>query len=174
MTGTDHQYAPSKTSPLISVSHPTRYNKPPTDVDYGFMRSGELPNTNNKNDVVMSNLTYTPNIQHTKRLVHAVEKNRTKSLLNEHSDEERLSIFKDKPLPQKCGYYILGDLDESISDTYYLCPVSITTKQREKPFERKIPNVKLSALPSDRPVNEHNLTSSNNRLMRSATSVKKV
>mgnify|MGYP001165526336 CR=1 FL=1 len=174
MTGTDHQYAPSKTTPLISVSHPTRYTKPPIDVDYGFMHSGELPSTNNKNDVVLSNLTYTPDVHHTKRLIHAVEKTRTKSLLNDHDDEERLSIFKDKPPPQKGEYYILGDLDESISDTYYLCPLQINMKEREKPFERKIPSVKLSILPDERSVNEHNLTNSNDRLMRSATSIKKV
>jgi hypothetical protein len=173
MTGTDHQYAPSKTTPLISVSHPTRYTKPPTDVDYGFMHSGELPGTNNKNDVVLSNLTYTPDVHHTKRIVHAVEKTRSKSLLNDHEDDHRLSIFKDKPPPQKGEYYILGDLDESISDTYYLCPLPITMKEREKPFERKMPSVKLSTLSDDRPVNGHNLTSSNDRLMRSATSIKK-
>lgn len=174
MIGTDHQYAPSKTTPLISVSHPTRYTKPPTDVDYGFMHSGALPDTNNKNTVVMSNLTYTPDVHHTKRLIHAVEKTRTKSLLNDHGDDHRLSRFKDKAHPAKGEYHILGDLDESISDTYYLRPLPITMKEREKPFERKIPSVKLSALPSGRPVNGHNLTNSNNRLMRSATSVKKV
>ena len=173
MTGTDHQYVPSKTTPLISVSHPTRYIKPPTDVDYGFMHSGVFPNTNNKNDVVSSNLTYTPDVHHTKRIIHAVEKTRSKSLLNDHEDGDRLSIFKDRPPPQKGEYYILGDLDESISDTYYLRPLPITMKEREKPFERKMPSVKLSTLPSDRPVNEHNLTSSNDRLMRSATSIKK-
>ncbi len=173
MTGTDHQYTPSISTPLISVSHPSRYNKPAADVDYNFMHKGELPSTNNKNDVVLSNLTYTPDVKHVKRMVHHVEKSRTKSILNDHDDEDRLARFKDKVAPSKGEYYILGDLDETISDTYYLCPLPITMKGREKPFESKIPSVKLNTMPEKSEPNDHSLNSSNTRLIRSANSIKK-
>ena len=173
MTVTDHQYAPSKDTPLISLTHPTRYEKPPTNVDYEFIHSGVLPPTNNKNTVVMSNLTYKNHVTPVKKLVHKVEKTKTKELDVRNGGLTINKKFKDLSLPQHGPYYLLGDLDSDISDTYYLCPMPITFSERTKPFQSVIPNAKLSQVreKSD-PIGK--LVNLNNRPIKSRDTLKKV
>ena len=77
----DQQYTQSKDSPLISVSHPTRYldKHESPEVNYTISHANEPPKQHNKNTVVMTDLTYRPQKVLTK-LHPTVEKTKTKAL----------------------------------------------------------------------------------------------
>lgn len=173
MAKQDHQYTVSKDSPLISVSHPSRYRgNHSSNVDYGFMHSAKVPEQNSKNTVVMSNLTYKHTPQVIQKLQPKVDKTRSKSLNVQGDTTGIFSRFADKPSGQPNTYFILSDVETDITDTYYLCNDPIIKKSKEVPFSEHI-SADVHNFPVKHAPLSHNLNNLNERLVRNVDSVKK-
>lgn len=176
MEKTDHQYVKSRDSPLISVSHPTRYlGKKSALIDYSVLHSGIPVHGHNKNTVVMSNLTYEHKDDGTRRLQPKVEKDRTKNL-NLRGDETGVHTrFMQKEMPIHNTYYILCDRETEISDTYYLHNKPLIHRKVEKPFQTPINPDSLGIFPPDKKESlSHELDNKNIRLIRNQKDFKEV
>ena len=176
MAKTDHQYVKSRDSPLISVSHPTRYlNKTSVPIDYSVMHSGIPTQSHNKNTVVMSNLTYKHEDHGTRRLQPKVEKERTKNL-NLQGDKTGVhSRFMHKEMPKHNTYYILCDTENEIHDTYYLHNKPLIHRKVEKPFQTPVNPDSLGIFPPDKKESlSHELDNKNIRLIRNQKDFKEV
>lgn len=176
MAKTDHQYVKSTDSPLISVSHPTRYlNKVSALIDYSVMHSGIPIQRHNKNTVVMSNLTYKYEDDGTRRLQPKVEKERTKNLNLCGDQTGSHSRFMQKEMPKHNTYYILCDTENEISDTYYLHNKPLIRHKVEKPFQTPVNSDNVGISPPDKKeCLSHDLDNKNIRLIRSKKNFKEV
>jgi|TARA_B100001142_G_scaffold317083_1_gene357599 hypothetical protein len=177
MAKTDHQYFDNKDSPLISVSHPSRYlnKETSTPIDYSVMHSGIPMQSHHKNTVAGSNLTHKFTNHVTKRLQPTVEKARTKNL-NLHGDQTGShSRFMQKETPKHNTYYLMCDEENDISDTYYLHNKPLICNRVEKPFQTPVNPSRLGLFPSDKRVPlSHELDNKNHRLIRRKKDLKEV
>jgi len=173
----DHQYTQSKESPLISVSHPSRYleGKKSTDVNYALTEENVHIQPHNKNNVVMSNLTYTHQNQIIRRLQPKLEKTRTKSLNMQGDETGVFERFKEKGYPVQNNYYILCDLEDDMEDTYFMDAKPVIPKEASKPFTKAAKTHNLGLFPNEKkePISK-DLTNANNRLIRNVDNLKKV
>lgn len=177
MAKTDHQYFKSEDSPLISVSHPSRYRGIETpSIDYSIIHAGVPKQNHNKNTVVMSNLTYEYKNQSTGgRLQPTVQKERTKNL-NTFGDETGIhKIFMQKEPTARSDYYILRDREGDISDTYYLKNKPLINRRVSKPFQTYVNPDSLGIFQSDKKVPlSKELNNNNSRLTRNVNDLKEV
>ncbi len=177
MAKTEHQYFNSRDSPLISVSHPSRYLDIETSapIDYSVMHSGIPVQSNHKNTVVGSNLTYEFKNHVSKRLQPTVEKSRTKNL-NLHGDQTGShSRFMQKETPRHNTYYLMCDEENDIADTYYLNNKPLICHRVGKPFQTHVNTRNIEMFPSDKRVPlSHDLDNKNHRLVRIKKDLKEV
>lgn len=177
MAKTDHQYFQSRDTPLISVSHPSRYlsRSTSTPIDYTVMHSGIPIHSHSKNIAVMSDLTFQHRDHGTRRIQPRVEKERTKNL-NIRGDQTGVHTrFMQKEMPKHNTYYILCDRENEISDTYYLHNKPLIHRRIQKPFQTPVNPDSLGIFPPDVriPVSRE-LNNINSRLTRSKTDLKEV
>ena len=162
MASKDVKYITNKTSPLISVSHPTRYlmdKNPPPKIDYSITNSKVFPQ-NNKNSVAMMNGERTYLYKGNDRYLPLVEKTRSKSLgmhTNATGVNDRFMYKKNLP---RNSYYILQDIQGDVEDTTYIKPIPYTNNKLRNTYELPVNTNNLLNFPNGivKRLN-HNLTS---------------
>ncbi len=106
----------------LHAEHTNRYlnHKIVKNSSHGLIRSGNSPDNNQKEDVILSNLTYKFSSNEPGRYHPIVEKSRDKNLNLMSNDSGRFNKFGDNLFSTgNTNYYMLEDTEESLTDTTY-------------------------------------------------------
>ena len=168
-------YNKSKGGPL-SNDHDNRYlmHVDSQRAAHGHIRSGNFPKTNEKNDVVLSNLTYSFNSDQRGRYHPIVEKSRDKNLNIDADVSGRFERFSAN-LYSNRNHYMKDDTEEPIQDTFYTNYLNRTRTNMEIPYEVKVNSKELNTFPNKK--NGHlsrKLDVVNNKHVKSMDLIKKV
>tara|TARA_Y100000741_G_C18203419_1_gene538619 strand:+ start:177 stop:707 length:531 start_codon:yes stop_codon:yes gene_type:complete len=147
MENLTYQDIKGKGGPL-STPHNSRYLKhdETNRSAHGILRSGNSPERNKKNDVVLSNLTYKFSSDQPGRYHAVVEKSRDKNLNINEDTAGRFDRFADS-IHSNRNHYMKQDTEEPIEDTYHNKYTSYVITNKENPYEITVDSKNLNLFP---------------------------
>ena len=178
MSKQETQYVKNKDSPLISIVATDRYTKliPPTAIQYELLYP-EVPDyTNHKNTVLTSNLERENEVNRTGRIWATVQNERTKSLVIKGQGLNVHERWTKKHSQKQATYYTLNNEKDMLNDTYYSQKEPIIPRTKiEKPFSVPVNPDSLGLFAERLKVPlSHELTNTNNRLVKNKNDLKGV
>lgn len=132
----------------LHAEHTNRYlnHKSVKNNGHGLLRSGNSPDNNQKEDVILSKLTYDFKDDKNYRYHPVVENSRDKNLNLMSNDTGRFDKFADNLFSTgNTNYYMLEDTEESLEDNYF--SLRSSKGRVPNPYKITVDSKKLRAIP---------------------------